>query len=221
VLYGSGFSPVWGPFLARSSLPKGARGAPICIFSACQEGVVWFLCIFVSHPLEGSLCLLMGKPSGLHLLDEPLKGFIVNLADLPWKWIKRLAASSERVSHGSWWKCTTSLERKTGISAVLTVTSGLGSLLNRWWTLTILMIQMLTYDYYFCYTLILFTWSCGYLGLMLNLLWLNFYNCDSLKAKRSKSVSTFWASWTPCYIAEYEMYLHLLYIQILEKIPDG
>ena len=71
-------------FLACSSLPKGARGDPICMFLACQDGALWFLCIFVSHPLEGSSCLLMGKSSGPNLLDEPLKHFIVNPADLPW-----------------------------------------------------------------------------------------------------------------------------------------
>jgi hypothetical protein len=76
VLYGSGFSQVWGPFLAHSSLPKGARGALICMISACQVGALWFLCIFVSHPLEGSSCLLMGKPSGLHLLDESISFWI-------------------------------------------------------------------------------------------------------------------------------------------------
>ena len=40
-------------------------------------------------------------PSGPNLLDEPLKGFIVNPADLPWKWVKRLATSGERVNHDS------------------------------------------------------------------------------------------------------------------------
>ena len=40
-------------------------------------------------------------PSGLNLLDEPLKGFIVNPADLSWMWVKRLAKSGERVNHDS------------------------------------------------------------------------------------------------------------------------
>ena len=40
-------------------------------------------------------------PRGPHLLDEPLKGFIVNPTDLPWKWIKRLATLGERVNHDS------------------------------------------------------------------------------------------------------------------------
>ena len=40
-------------------------------------------------------------PSGPNLLDEPLKGFIVNPADLPWKWVKRLATSGKRVNHDS------------------------------------------------------------------------------------------------------------------------
>ena len=41
------------------------------------------------------------KPSGPNLLDEPLKGFVVNLADLPRKGVKRLATSGERVNHDS------------------------------------------------------------------------------------------------------------------------
>ena len=40
-------------------------------------------------------------PSGPNLLDEPLKGFIVNPADLPWEWVKRLITSGERVNHDS------------------------------------------------------------------------------------------------------------------------
>ena len=40
-------------------------------------------------------------PSDPNLLDEPLKGFIVNPADLPWTWVKRLATSGERVNHDS------------------------------------------------------------------------------------------------------------------------
>ena len=73
----------------------GARGAPTGMISACQVGAL------VSHYLEESLCLLMGKPNGPNLLDEPLKGFIVNPADLPWKWVKRLATLGERVNHDS------------------------------------------------------------------------------------------------------------------------
>ena len=34
-------------------------------------------------------------------------------------------------------------------------------------------------------------------------------------------MSTFWASWTPCYNAKYDMYLRLLYFQYFEKILDG
>jgi hypothetical protein len=32
------------------------------------------------------------------MLDELLKGFIVNPIDLPWKWAKRLITSGERVN---------------------------------------------------------------------------------------------------------------------------
>ena len=60
-----------------------------------------------------------------NLLDEPLKGFIVNPADLPWKWVKRLATSGERAIHGSWVKMYNLCRvLKTVIVAVLTVTSG-------------------------------------------------------------------------------------------------
>ena len=42
-----------------------------------------------------------GNLSGPNLLDEPLKGFIVNPTDLPWYCVKRLITSSERVNHDS------------------------------------------------------------------------------------------------------------------------
>ena len=124
------------------------------------------------------------KASGPKLLEEPLKGFIVNPADLPWKWVKRLAASGERVNHDSQWKSTTSTECKTGISAMLTVTSGLEPLRNRWWTLMILMIKMLINNYCLCYSLFKFTWSCVY-RLVMNLLPPQLLKDDSLKANRS------------------------------------
>ena len=41
------------------------------------------------------------KPSGPNLIDEPLKDFIVNHANLALKWVKRLATSGERAIHGS------------------------------------------------------------------------------------------------------------------------
>jgi hypothetical protein len=44
------------------------------------------------------------KPSDPNLLDEILKGFIVNPADLPRKGIKRLTTSGKRVNHDSWLK---------------------------------------------------------------------------------------------------------------------
>jgi hypothetical protein len=124
-------------------------------------------CALLCH-LEGGLYICLPSESNVsNLLDEHLKDFIVNPADLPWKWVKRLATSDERVNHDSQWKCTTSAECKTGISTVLTVTSGLGPLQNKWWTLMImliLMMLMLTNDYYF-YTLFSFTWLWGYLDL--------------------------------------------------------
>jgi hypothetical protein len=55
------------------------------------------------HSKRGFLHLLVNwNPSGPNLLDEPLKDFIVNPADLPWKWVKRLISSGKRVNHDSW-----------------------------------------------------------------------------------------------------------------------
>jgi len=66
-----------------------------------------------------------------NLLDEPLKGFIVNPAELPWKWVKRLITLGERANHGSWVKMYNLCRMlKTVITAVLTNTSGLDSLWN-------------------------------------------------------------------------------------------
>ena len=53
------------------------------------------------HSIGGSYICLPSESNGPNLLDEPLKGFIVNPADLPWKWVKRLATSGERVNHDS------------------------------------------------------------------------------------------------------------------------
>jgi len=44
---------------------------------------------------------LLIKPSGPNLLDEPLKGFILNPIGLPKKGVKRLMTSDERVNHNS------------------------------------------------------------------------------------------------------------------------
>ena len=52
--------------------------------------------------LEGGLYIcLLSESNGPNLLDEPLKGFIVNPADLSWKWVKRLVTSGKRVNHDS------------------------------------------------------------------------------------------------------------------------
>ena len=91
----------------------------------------FLLCIgyaSLCHQEGGLYICLPSKSNGPNLLDEPLKGFIVNPVDLSWKWVKRLATSGERVNYDSQRKCTTSAEYKTGISAVLMVTSGLETL---------------------------------------------------------------------------------------------
>ena len=59
-------------------------------------------CASLCHRGRGGLYIcLPSESNGPNLLDEPLKGFIVNHADLPWKWVKRLATSGERVNHDS------------------------------------------------------------------------------------------------------------------------
>ena len=56
-------------------------------------------------PSEGGLYIcVQRKPCGPNMLDELLKGFIVILASLPWKWVKTLITSGERVNHDSWVK---------------------------------------------------------------------------------------------------------------------
>jgi len=63
------------------------------------------------------------------MLDELLKGFIVVSADLPWKWVKRLITSGERINHDSWVKMYNLCRvLKTSILAELTVRSGLGDI---------------------------------------------------------------------------------------------
>ena len=71
-----------------------------------ESGIVRPLspCLQVAHHCaigKGAYICLPSESNGPNLLDEPLKGFIVNPADLPWKWVKRLATSGERVNHDS------------------------------------------------------------------------------------------------------------------------
>ena len=47
----------------------------------------------------GSYICLQSESNSPNLLDESLKGFIVNPTNLPWKWVKRLATLGERVNH--------------------------------------------------------------------------------------------------------------------------
>ena len=67
-----------------------AASVPLCIDYAS-------LC----HQEGGLYICLSSESNGPNLLDEPMKGFIVNPTDLPWKWVKRLATSGERVNHDS------------------------------------------------------------------------------------------------------------------------
>ena len=50
---------------------------------------------------RGLYICLSSESNDSNLLDEALKGVIVNTTDLPWKWVKRLATSGERVNHDS------------------------------------------------------------------------------------------------------------------------
>jgi len=79
---------------------KGARGA--CCFGYSVASVLMCIgCESLCH-LEGGLYICTPRnPCGPNLLDELLKGFIVIPTDLPWKGVKRLATSGERVNHDS------------------------------------------------------------------------------------------------------------------------
>jgi hypothetical protein len=81
------------------------------------------------------------KPTGPNLLDKPWKDFIVK----PVCPIRPCKPRAYR-DHDSQWKCTTSAECKTSISAVLMVTSGLWPLWNRW---SLLNCNMLMFCYSF------------------------------------------------------------------------
>ena len=67
-----------------------AASVPLCIGYA-------LLC----HQEGGLYICLPSESNGPNLLDEPLKDFIVNPADLPSKWVKRLATLGKRVNHDS------------------------------------------------------------------------------------------------------------------------
>ena len=58
-------------------------------------------CASLCHREGGLYICLSSESNGPNLLDEPLKGFIVNPADLPWLWVKRLITSGEKVNHDS------------------------------------------------------------------------------------------------------------------------
>ena len=75
----------------KNGLPNRVQDN-LCSYEYSHEEIVPFK--------RGLLRLLTDwKPSGPNLLDELLKDFIVNPADLPW--VKRLAISGERVNHDS------------------------------------------------------------------------------------------------------------------------
>ena len=82
------------------------------------------------HSTGGFLYLLANwKPSGPNLLDEPLKGFIVYPACSPWKCFGSYKPGHMGITTHS--ESVQPLQSvKLGISAVLTVTSGLGTFME-------------------------------------------------------------------------------------------
>jgi hypothetical protein len=94
------------------------------------------------HLKRGSYIYLPSESNGPNLLDEPWKGFVVKHA-YP---LGPCKPRAYRI-HDSQWKCTTTAECKTSISAVLMVTSGLGNsyrIDDHYWTVLCLC---------FCYSL--------------------------------------------------------------------
>ena len=69
---------------------KPVRGYLYDVRMTCRIGyrtASTLMCIAVMelcHSIGGSYTCLPSKFNGPNLLDEPLKGFIVNPADLPW-----------------------------------------------------------------------------------------------------------------------------------------
>ena len=131
--------------LVYGSLPKGARGAPIGLISACQGGALWFLSLFVSHPLGRNLTSWWGNLSWLLLISRTCEQSRSVPCHTP---LEEVMAYE---NHDLWWKCTTSAECKTGISAVLTDTSGLDPFWDRWfygwfgwWLILMIIIILLT-----------------------------------------------------------------------------
>ena len=58
-------------------------------------------CASLCHRERGLYICLPSESNGPNSLDKPLKGFIVNPADLLWSWVKRLVTLGERVNHDS------------------------------------------------------------------------------------------------------------------------
>jgi hypothetical protein len=133
------------------------------------------------------ICLLSGS-NGPNLLDEPSKCFIVYPASLLGSVLGPCKPRAYGL-HDSQWKCKTSAECKTIITAVLMVTSGLGLLWNRW-SLMIIMFLLFIIPVY------LIMWLFGaYAKLCYSIAerWL-------IKSIVVNLCQTFWALWTPCYI---------------------
>ena len=80
-------------------------------------------CASMCHQKGGLNICLLSESNGPNLLDEPLKGFIVNHACSPWKCFGSYKPEHMGITTHS--ESVQPLQCKTGISAVLTIMSGL------------------------------------------------------------------------------------------------
>jgi hypothetical protein len=165
-------------------------------------------CASLCHTERELYIRRLQKPSGPNLLDEPWKDFIVKPV-CPLRPCKPRAYGD----HDSQWKCTTSAECKTGISAVLTVTSGFGPLRNRWSLLNCIML-MFRYSFFILpdHMLILglkTTWCYSYTKALPTKSYMQLNSCHA-----------FSASWTPCYACWVRHGLTLAISHISGRVPD-
>jgi hypothetical protein len=112
--------------LVCGSLPKGARGAPIGLISACQGGALWFLVFLLITPWGRDLTSWWGNLSGLLLISRTCERSRSVPCHTPLEEVMTYG------NHDLWWKCTTYAECKTIISAVPSVMSGLNPFRDRW-----------------------------------------------------------------------------------------
>ena len=113
-------------------------------------------CTSLCHQEGGLYICLPSESNGPNMLDEPLKGFIVTPTCSPWKCFE-----SYKPGHMGVTTHSKSIQHLQSVKLVYQPCSrswaALEPLRNRWWTLMILMIKMLTNDCCLCYSLFMFT----------------------------------------------------------------